>query len=462
MTFVPKSGSLKSEKLLPLISAFLILTFLIGSYFATGPLLEGYQIEFFSRNHGYVQFFPSIILRPLSVLPNWFAIGISRSGLNGYWAISFALILIRALSITFLKNYLGRFFWPILIFAIFLPTWPASLNERFLPAQLACTLLLLAYAFTYIRKVDTSIVFILVLLSCLSYPTLIFVPVAIYILQKSWIFVGIESPKKNSFPIFLGIGVFVCMLLLVKRLVPVAYDAQAAGRPNLRALEHVYLTALTHYPTYSIAVLMILFSFIAMNHASNVKSSITAIGITIILPITSFTYSGNIFHVNDPERILFPITVALLMILIEIAISSGGSQAHVNSTYLILLFIAVSSLLTFWTESTNIKTMERNREVVANLNQALASHKHKSKLIVQDYSGKLGDINSFFADSLKDAIKPSARIDSAEICLPKGIKAKQEIIKRYPLPGPLSCSLLPSTGEFSVIEISPDWKVKLR
>jgi hypothetical protein len=141
-------------------SITLILVYIGASYFATGPILEGYQIEFASRSNGYAGFFPSIILRPLSVLPNWLAIGLSRTGINGYWVITTLFILIRVLAVYLLRSQMGRLFWPVLIFAVFLPTWPASLNERFLPAQLGSSLLLLAYASSKLKFIDSSITFL--------------------------------------------------------------------------------------------------------------------------------------------------------------------------------------------------------------------------------------------------------------------------------------------------------------
>ena len=170
---------------LPRVTEFCILfLFVISMYFSSGPLLEGYQINEFLNANNYFGFFPSIANRPLSFIPHLIATSISGNAPIGYFLVNLLLGVIRWRSTSLLKSQFGTFHYQVVLFhSLFLPPWIGVLNERFLPAQLAVTLLYAGYCREFSSK-KGPLGKTLIVLSAFSYPPIFIIPLVFQLINQ--------------------------------------------------------------------------------------------------------------------------------------------------------------------------------------------------------------------------------------------------------------------------------------
>jgi hypothetical protein len=447
----------------PLIKSLGVLTilfFFLQVRYSSGPLLEAFGIAVIAENQDYTKMFPGIAARPLTALPVFVATEIAGLSWLGYAIVQIFLGLIRVLILFQLfKNNLNHFVF-LLPIALFVPPWLAVTNERFLSAVLSFTFLFGAL-FVYLKVNNPRFLFIsLSLLAFLSYPPSLFCFVFALLLTRI-----VSSPnlfhqrlwlKKNLFtavPVF----VYIIYLQVVKFSIPGSYDSIFSLKNAWRSFENLFSSYGDRYLLQSSFVVAVVFIFgLLLSPAKNLKFIRFFLAQLLVFG-SGIVYLQEFLHTNDPERIFFPVasTLAFFVILNHFE----GNVAKRNLLYFLQPVLMVVVLSLSLSQIVSWKPlMEQNVNFIKFIQTQSSSIKSPFNLIVVDYTGKLGDVNTFYADSLVSAIRFSnSNILSAEICTASGVLKNHPVADRFPIGTTQECKkeFPPDTLVAKIFSIDP-------
>jgi hypothetical protein len=437
-------------KTFPRVTEFCILfLFLISMYSSSGPLLEGYQINEFLNSSNYFEFFPSIANRPLSFIPHLIATSISGNAIFGYFIVNSLLGIVRWHSTSMLRSQFGTFHYHLVLFhSLFLPPWIGVSNERFLPAQLAATLLYAGYCREFSSK-RGPLGKTLIVLSAFTYPPIFVLPLVFQLIK---ICRSIIIGKKINLPdgflfSFIFTLFFALTSFILGKVLPNNYDSAQTGLPTVSNFFDSLGTIYSKYPSLAFSLLLIImYSTWLITH--NPKSFVLMFVITCsIVPISSVTFSVNNLYVNDPERIFFPISVLLLVLLANLKGNEFESEnketiillnGKKTSSILLALTLLVSLMLSVQQSIRFQQIQITNQSLVQIINREADGI---SSLLIKDKSGKLGDVYSFYAPAKVLNSVLSERKISVDVCSIVKRENVPLIADRYPIAGPELCSV---------------------
>lgn len=439
----------------------IFLLFFISIYYSSGPLLEGYQINEFLNSNSYFGFFPSIANRPLSFMPHLIATSISGNATTGYFLVNLLLGAIRWHSTSMLRSQFGTFHYRVLLFhSLFLPPWIGISNERFLPAQLAVTLLYAGYCREFSSK-KGSLGKILIALSAFSYPPIFIIPLVFQLIKisRSLLIRRIILLPDGFLFAFTFTIFFVSASLILGKVLPNNYDSAQTGLPRVSNFFSSLETIYSNYPIMT-ASLLLMMVYLTWSITHNPKRFILAFAIICaIVPISSVSFSVNDLYVNDPERIYFPISVLLLILLANLErqefesgdkptgtllTSKKTSSILLSLTLLVSLMLSVQQSIRFH----QIQIMNQSLIQIIKLEAD-----DKSSLLIKDKSGRLGDVYSFYAPAkVLNSVLNEEKI-KIEICSTIKRGDVQLIADRYPIASPELCSVFKDTDFDNVLVV---------
>lgn len=200
------------------------------------------------------------------------------------------------------------------------------------------------------------------------------------------------------------------------------------------AYQSAYLGGGLVLPTYALIGGL---SFGAANdtYAARVqKFVLLGLGIAL-LPLASLVYLNGL-HLNDPERVLFPTSVAFCMLaLVGLARSSGQAGTDSWKHAVILCAIAAAGL----------SALEVRREwdfqtsIIVQLQSIYLATGEKDMVLI-DETGRLGDVYTFLPGILPAALMALGTPIQVEICTPASIDRLHSVARRYPIPTTPRCN----------------------
>ena len=402
--------------------------------------------------------------RPLHLLPAYLGLAASDGRLLGMYAVTGLLTggtyLAARWAFTPLRPR------PLLLTATALglalhPFWAAGWLLRFQPAQLSVLALVLwvGWSVRYLhgaRALDLILAVSAILVGLLCYQAVALVPVLVTAalwLHAAAAGTGRWLPRRrhclHAAATAGGIvAVGVHSTLVAPRLVSSSYEAGLQGGAlDLRTSVSLIFDTVLAAPGGRAAVLFAMAAvLVAAARGLRAPRSSTApvlvlTGLAVLLvllaPLTALTYASTTLHLRDPQRVLMPLTTALLVLGIlagqraDVGRRLGG---HGQWLAVLLVVPALVSLADWRGEgSRNYALLER---VVSSSHQAGPG----STLVVVDRSGKYGDVYGWLPPTLETATSVVLGAPSqVTLCTPADTERDHPVAQRYPISSTPDC-----------------------
>ena len=422
-------------------------------YFWSGPILEGYSINLATT---YFQFFPGMAGRPLALFPEYLASEIGGNSKMGYFFIGMLFLCAKSVIVYLITRGKTRLeFLIFFAFSSFLPPWFGFFNERYFAAHLALIFSILSLYFThYFKSAPLSIIF--GFLSGIAYPPIAFA--SIYTsLVISVIYRRVKTFREILLP-QIGTVLFLTYYIFIKLNVENSYEAQSTGKLTISNILNLFDTAFfdNHYKGALLASLVFLVVYLTGNQ--NVRRSAWAVLVLCTIPFSALGYAGSSLHVNDPDRVLYPVAASILLLMISFfALEERGKFTfHKGKLNYFLGMITLAFFLT--TLSTQLAQWSQyfklNHELVTTVTTKLKSEQ-VDKLLIIDRTNFFGDVYTLLnsADVLSLALKPDIEVKKTVICN-SHLKESSTFAFKYPIPGAEKCANVALTEFDKVLMIT--------
>lgn len=456
--------SLAKSKLLAMEA--LTLAFLVALIFwSVGPLLEEWGMfrAFNGSGLAYFETFaPAIPMRPLHLVAYGLQWALGHGHPFGVAASTGLMLVLRYLVSRWAVSPLiqGYDRWVFSVVAATFAFWPGALLGRYGAAQLSALFFLVAFGFAVRAHRRWSVTSLIgcavgVLLGLATYQgltlCLLLIPVAslFWVDAKTSGVFGVRDRASRAIRVTVGIGLgfllyFIYWLLIEKLVGNTGYEGSLAG-DSARLLTltglmtHIKSAFITAYAkeAYLLPALLLIAFVLSQNGISRLKTvkaravalSLIALAITF-LPLLSVIYV-NALHINDVDRVLFPVIGGFTVICFTILSSFSRSQSDskiIGSTGVVAALLA--TLMVFAFNAHRYVVLQQS--VIEQTWKAAESAGAKS-VILRDETGTLGDVYTLYATTLTDAIGALGKNVSAIICTPIGVDRLHPVAQRFPI-----------------------------
>jgi len=429
--------------------------FIVLCKILAGPILEGYGINLAKRD--YLKFFPTATARPLSYLPAYLASNISGVQPLGYFIVVSALVIAKIFLIYRVYkslSYLGLAI--LLLILLAMPPWFDFMNERYFAAQFSLVLILFGLYFL-IKKNQPKLSFIFTLLAGMAYP-----PIVIAFIFSWSLIWFIAQPRFSVKKYAIGLSGSITFLVyyeIVKKFVKGSYDSQSNGIVTMRNIFHIYRTIYFSSILDSVLIVLAIILISASVNSSFLHRSLFTLSLVVTVPLASFGYAMNSLHVNDPERILFPVTGTFCLVFYYL---SSGSQSSLGETKLrgrfritVVSLFLILSLISIARNSFTWEGYVGNNSKLIHIISDLELSRHFQTLLIIDQTNYFGDVYSLFdqADVLSLALAGQGMQIHSRICN-SGERYYQTIASRFPIPAASNCNSLKAKNFQQIVVIS--------
>lgn len=452
-----------TPKIHSIVFVFLIGVLLLANFFVSGAVFEGYLISESFKNLGFQASSWGFLGRPLSATPHTVIWYFFEGSHFGYFIVSSFLMLFRGATIFLLAKELKNNVWFLSLAAMLVPLWGAIFNERFIGAQLSLNFGILAICL-YIKNHQKLSVFVM-LLATFAYPPIVLAaPIAILIFKGQ-----APSAKSSILPslfskaaLLIPLAIYVAWLSIIRFFGNESYDTAVSGIPPMRmALQNLFETLVVEN-----TIKTLLISILPVVLAKTLLPSLNLfiiLGTTFFIFISPLPYARVAIHLNDPERVFFPISSTVLFIFIlhlsSVRPNTENKSLGKNSLFAYLLsgafFLGLS--LCYW-----IPVQHNNRQFLAELNKQINLTQDATSLLVRDNTGYLGDVNTFYGDAkLEDiltggnSLLAAIRIDrpsfeSSLICTPSSVERRHPVAANFPIPTTRRCEDIAESADINL------------
>ena len=427
-----------------------------------GGLLEewGFALTWQDRGFGALSdFVGATIGRPFHLVPAYIGLVISNGGFFGMYLVLGIISVGQVVAAAWaLRPVLGGSIIPWifgLIIAIH-PWWAAGDVLRFMPAQFSCLLFVLWLGFSVrllrgasglwlIGVVATPVV------SLLSYQALALV----YLLAMVALVAAMTvSPVRRIVDYVVATVAAVALatvysIFLAPRLFDAPYEASLmSGSHDLVGSIHIVAhTARVYGKVGLVAMAIAAFALIVIAVVRRVGWVRIAL-LTLVGPVgllSALSYAATTLHLNDPERVMFPIgTAAWLTGFAALLLYSAAPPEERRRAALATVALAAAVSIAF--AALNLEQWARfsglQQQTLALLEPIVADTPADSTLVVVDQSGLLGDVYTFYPPHLQYASRVTFDNNPTpvELCTDDSTPRRHDIAARYPLTTTQSCS----------------------
>ena len=435
-----------------------------------GGLLEewGFVLTWDDRGFGALSdFVGATIGRPFHLVPAFVGLVISNGGFVGMYLV---LGLISAGQVVAgawaLRPVLGGSIIPW-IFALIVaihPWWAAGDVLRFMPAQFSCLLFILWLGFSVrLLRGGNGLWLIGVIaapiVSLLSYQALALV----YLLAMVAVVAALTvASVRRTIDYVIATVVAVALatvysIFLAPRLFNAPYEASLmSGSHDLVA--SVQIVAHTARIYGKVGLVAIAVATVALVVVAVVRR-VGWVRITVLALVgpvgllSGLSYAATTLHLNDPERVMFPIGMAAWLTGFAALLLYGTAPSH-ERRRAALASVAVAAALSLAFAALNLEQWARystlQQQTLALIEPLVAETSPDSTLVVVDQSGLLGDIYTFYPPHLQYASRVTFQsATTVELCTDDATARRHDIAARYPLTTTQACSAI----------LSPDAKL---
>ncbi len=377
-----------------------MLSLILSIYITSGPLLESYQIGIGIANGDFISMLKSVTTRPLSILPSGLATYLGGTNPLTFFMINVILLLIRL-------NYANKFKLinkssgtAEIFFLGFLPPSFIIFNERFGAAALASTFMIIhVYYFLNSKRFFTTILFYL--LAVLAYPPIILVSIFLLLLIKIE-FKHIYFPKLKFIYISItSLFIYLVFLFTAPSFSPTNYDQVSVTDIKVEYLFRIYHTVFLKSIFFTLGYLIcFILIFFHTRYRMNKLASTKFILLFALTPLVSLPYITNGLHVNDPERIFFPISIFLALLIVITNDHSFKSKFFIQIFGFVFLLTLIVFKVMYWVE-----IRSSNERLIKTVSEIFSTQTGSESILVFDETAYYGDVYTLYEDvSLLESI----------------------------------------------------------
>lgn len=209
-----------------------------------------------------------------------------------------------------------------------------------------------------------------------------------------------------------------------------------------------YLTVFGTIPTLFPLLLLLAFYLCAVQRSS-VEATVPApvralliVGLVAALPLFSLIYVSA-GHIGDPDRLMYPVSVAFVLVVMSLMAwrQAAGPKTEDRSraAMVVGILLAASVMMAYHVK----KYANIQRDVITQSIAAIDAH-HPASLLIQDATGKLGDVYTLLETTLSQALAVHGRPVNAVICTLSAVDRIHPDAQRYPIPTTPRCENAPA------------------
>lgn len=462
-----------------------VATVIVLALITVYPLLEEWGLLLAYEVHGVKYLSPDthgidIPLRPLHLIPYFLAWLLGNGSPIG---VTIA-VTILAVSRYFVCRWAvtpvmgGYQRWIAATLAAVLIPWSGAWLGRYMSAQFTALLFCAAIGFSFRLLKSRSLKMSLGLVASVS--AILFTYQALFVLIAALpLFVSYaynENCKSYTrscvlvntpqvfFPVALGVLIYAGYALTRFGGMGGGYEEGLANgvtriltMPGLIShLEKLYSTAFFDGLTLPLIILIVAYILFGgyENNEKNTKfqwNDLVVIACTFLLPIASIVYVSAL-HANDPDRVLFPVSVGFLMVAI-CALKKARVTFNVMPGQFALRGVVLVGVIVLSAIATTIPIREFSliqKNLISQL-LALKLNNYIATIYIRDETGLLGDVYTFYANTLSDALALKGRPVRAVICTPMANDRLHVYARRFPIPSTDECEKIDFPSENSLV-----------
>ena len=442
-------------------------------------LLEEWGLFAAFNVHGlsYLQQFANMIpLRPLHLIPTAMYWELMQGRTSGVAVGTLLFTVLRYLTVRWAVSPLfkGHDRWIVATMAAVLLAWPGAWLGRFAPAQFSALLFFVALGCAIrlhrrwsVAAAAGAIVSIMMLLG--SYQALALCLVALPLFALLWsarnpstpglgLLAAHKAELRVALTIVLAFVLYGIYAVLVSRNSGGGYEAdlaQSSGRlltvAGLSA--HIGAAYMTVYGAAPLMLpLMLVLAFylqtgrtaVGGHGASGLRAPLLTAALVAALPLFSLIYL-NAGHITDPDRVLFPASVAFVIVAISLLAWRHAAAAGSPDTGMPRALVIVAALLLAATVYAHHARQYANvqRQVISQAVVEIDARQPRS-LLIQDATGTLGDVYTLLNPTLRQALAVHKRNVDATICTLSGVDRIHPDAQRYPISTTPRCEEVPA------------------
>lgn len=406
-----------------------------------------------------VEAFPNTVGRPLHLFPH--ALG-GLLGQGASWGYFLVLGLIAASQFATanwalrktIKSDLLRLSFGFVISTH--PLWAAGFVLRFLPASFSLLMFLvwLGFAIRYQRTSRLGHLYLsafAILVSLLTYQALALT----FILAAVLVSAAIKTANVRSRwaligSTFVAVGAITAYSAGLAPLFRSTYESSILGAGSA-PFANIFLELKTvgQFGFVILLALLVLFGFFVLNTEYRrcwSKTELVTMGIVGGLScLSGLTYVSSL-HLNDPERVLFPVSTSV-WVLVAMSLSRHivlkrpqerlAIQSRAAGVAIIFSALVSASNILSWAD-----VSDTQRQVIFFLKDNISHSSPEDKFVLEDSSGKLGDVYLFLPPHLEIAKKVSIPkpVGTVELCTSVGVERVHPVADRFPIATTDTCS----------------------
>jgi hypothetical protein len=345
--------------------------------------------------------------------------------------------------------------WLFATVATTLIGWPGLWLARFSPAQFSTIFFFLALGFGirvarrpgFARATGVALSIVAMLM---IYQALAIAALAIPLLAFLWVPPGqgdlVADRMRRA--IWAGLGLtagavaYAIYAVVAYKASGEVYEAGLLGSVSsasyswvLTNISQAYLTAFVDNKTllpcfvFLLAVL-IPFDDPQIPFRNAFRAILAPLAALLTLPVLALVYV-SIFHLRDPERVLFPVTIGFCFVVL---LSYAAQQrSNIAPTMRRCGFVVIGLLCSSAVSAYEVrKTWEFQEDVIFQV-QGIIRSTGSNSILIEDHTGQLGDVYSFLESSLADALAVYGTPARVRICTPSGVDRIHPLARRYPV-----------------------------
>jgi hypothetical protein len=408
--------------------------------------LEEYSLSTAYQAHGYRAYFDSLEFfssRPLSLVPAYSGLAIAGGRMAGQYLVAAGIGILQFLLLTrCTKHFLSRSVAMIasLLFVLN-PFWEGGYLLRYQPAQLSLVFLLgwLALRQAHVERAGWGTLLgsgVAIIGLHLSYPALVFVPLVVVVTeayeQRN------DTAKRSLVVTFAATGLALVYVRIIAPALFATYEA-AASLPKFRELPKVVSDLYSSVLTWPGLALLagVVVGVIACGRPLQI-SWLRQLAL-LAAPLCATPYAAFRLHLGDPDRISFPISVAVLVLLLPLL--SGIKTGRRTAAWAALAITAVS-----YFHVANWRSIGRDNETVIRAVRKFAQLHPGQQVLVVDHTGYLGDVYRLLPPVLSEAVNLLEANVDVEICTSSVVDRRHPVSLRYPIPTTKRCPSAPGAS----------------
>lgn len=424
-----------------------------------GGLLEDWGFVELWRTHG-LNALPTVLSttvgRPLHVLPLFLGLTLTNGGFVGmYLVLSLVAAAQVVATVWAVRSVTGPSVaaWLVGFVLAVHPWWAAGDILRFLPAQVSflAFVLWLGFAIRLLQRwhiwmlLGTIAMPVLGLLTyqALALTYLIAAAVLVTLLHR------LRDPRGWWLcvitPVTVG-TVSVYSIVIAPRLLGGSYESQlmSGAHDVLASVRAILRTVLQHGQVllvFGICVFIITAMLVARRGVSW-QSGVIMLAVVPFSFLSGLTYAATPLHLNDPERVMFPIGATLAFICICWLLVTSATL-----TRALVIGVSVLAALSLVVAAVNLGTWATyagiQRMTLGLVGKALEVAPPGSLIVIADGSGRLGDVYTLLPPHLQVASNFTfgTSVD-VQLCTEDGVERIHPVAAVYPILTTEYCSTI--------------------